>query len=98
MKFKTEKIGTDINILANDHFVAVPYDCTELEALATEGVIPAGTIVPANDVTAVGVLLHDVNLGENPNGVAVIHGFINLTKLPTAPATTVNMKQITFIE
>lgn len=98
MKFKTEKIGIEANILANDHFAAVPYDCTELGALAKDGIIPAGTIVPANNATAKGVLLHDVDIDENPNGALVIHGFISKAKLPEQPAETVNIGQITFVD
>lgn len=86
MKFKTETIGQPVNILANDHYVTLNYDCSELEAKAKDGVIPAGTIVPANDTSAVGVLLNDVYFDDDPNGAVVVHGFINKDKLPEAPA------------
>lgn len=86
MKYTIENATAGVNILANSHYVAIPYDCTNLSALATNGVISAGTIVPANDATAVGVLLHDVTLANNPNGSLVIHGFLRLEKLPTEPA------------
>lgn len=83
MKFKNTKV-TDItnNILFNDHFVNINYDCSELSSLAKDGVIPAGTIIPANDATAVGVLFSDVVLDENPNGTVIVHGFIDSSKLP----------------
>ena len=97
MKFTNKTVASGVNILANDHFVAVPYDCTNLTALATEGIIPAGTIIPANDATAVGVLLTDVVLAENPNGTIVVHGFINKSKLPVAPAETVAIPQVQFM-
>lgn len=87
-------------ILYNAHYVAIPYDCTSLSALATDGVIPAGTVIPANDETAVGVLLHDVVLAENPNGTAVVDGFIKVAKLPETPdadAITA-LKKITFMD
>lgn len=86
MKFTEKKVVSEVNILANDHYVAVPYDCTNLTALATDNVIKAGTIIPANDMTAKGVLLTDVNLNENPNGTIVVHGFIKTNKLPAEPA------------
>lgn len=85
MKFTEKTVISDVNILANDHYVAVPYDCTNLTALAADSVIKAGTIIPANDATAKGVLLTDVNLNENPNGTIVIHGFIKANKLPVEP-------------
>ena len=85
MKFTEKTVVSDTNILANDHFVAIPYDCTKLDSLAENNVIEAGKIIPANDATAKGVLLSDVNLNENPNGAVVIHGFVNQDKLPEKP-------------
>ena len=87
MKFTSKNVPQGKNILANDHYVAIPYDCSALTSLATDGVIPEGTIIPKNDATAIGVLLNPVVLAENPNGTVVIHGFIRKEKLPTAPAT-----------
>lgn len=95
MKFKTKKTVAEVNILANDHYVGVPYDCSAITA-NDEGIIKAGTVIPANDATAVGVLLHDVVKNENPNGTIVIHGFIDAKKLPTSP-TTVAMAALKLI-
>ena len=86
MKYTTKSVASGVNILANDHFVAIPYDCTALSALATDGVIKEGTIIPANDATAIGVLLNPVVLAENPNGTIVIHGFVESAKLPVEAA------------
>ncbi len=91
MKFKNSGIGAEVNILANDHFVAVPYDCLGLTA-DDDGVIAAGTIVEG-----VGILLSDVYPDENPNGAVVIHGFINRDKLPEAPADESAFPQLTFL-
>lgn len=85
MKFTTKNVVQGVNILANDHYVAIPYDCSKLTSLATDGVIKEGTIIPANDDTAIGVLLSPVVLAENPNGTIVIHGFIETSKLPAKP-------------
>lgn len=106
MKFSTEKVVQGVNILANDHYVAIPYDCSDVTA--TNGIIPAGTILPANDGTAKGVLLSDVDKNKDPNGAIVIHGFIDTSKLPEAPSEDTTgenaatgaksaLKQITFI-
>lgn len=97
MQVKKEEIFDGKSILANDHFVAVPYDCTKVETEAE--IIPAGTILPANDATAEGVLLHDVVVGKNPNGTLVVHGFIKNAALPQSVATTAKaaLKQITFM-
>ena len=99
MKFTTKSVAQGVNILANDHYVAIPYDCTALTALATDGVIKEGTIIPKNDATAVGVLLNPVVLAENPNGTIVIHGFIESAKLPVAAeaAAKTALSQIKFM-
>lgn len=99
MIFNENAVLNGTEILYNAHYVAIPFDCTSLTSLATDGVIPAGTIVPDNDETAVGILLHDVTLAENPNGTAVVDGFIKVAKLadtPDADALTA-LKKITFM-
>ena len=98
MKFTTKNVPQGKNILANDHYVAIPYDCTALTSLATNGIIPEGTIIPANNATAKGVLLNPVVLAENPNGTIVVHGFIKKSKLPAAPADTVALSQVVFVD
>ena len=99
MKFTSKTVMQGKEILANDHYVATEYDCTALSALATENVIPAGAVIPANDASALGVLLYDVNLAENPNGAIVIHGFIRKDKMPAEPAeaAVTALKGITFM-
>lgn len=99
MIFEENNVITGKEILYNAHYVAVPYDCTSLSSLATNGVIPAGTVIPANGATAFGVLLHDVTLAENPNGTVVVDGFIRVNKMPTAPAAAAisALKKITFM-
>lgn len=84
MKFTSKSVAGGVTILANDHYVAIPYDCSAIAG--TDGVVKAGTIIPANDATAIGVLLTDVVLNENPNGTIVVHGFVEKGKLPVAPA------------
>lgn len=91
MKFKKTDIGQPNTILANDHFVAINYDCSKITA-DDNGIIKAGTIIDG-----VGVLLDDVNVNENPNGAVVIHGFIDRDKLPVAPKDESVFPQITFL-
>ena len=54
MKFTNTNITNTKEILYNDHYVAIPYDCSKLTA-GSDGIIKAGTIIPANDDTAIGV-------------------------------------------
>lgn len=97
MKFSTHAVTRPLEILANDHYVGIPYDCSAIAA-NDKGVIPAGTIIPANDATAIGVLLSDVVKADNPNGTIVIHGFIKKSKLPAQPASTVKISMVTFLD
>lgn len=96
MKFKETTIVNTKEILYNDHYVAIPYDCSKITP-DSDGVVKAGTIIPANDATAIGVLLSDVVVADNPNGTVVIHGFINKSKLPVQPASAVNIPMIKFM-
>ena len=103
MRYKEVTATAPKEILANDHFVAIPYTvpAAGVEANA-DGykIVPAGTILPANDATAIGVLLHDTDVTDGARTDAiVIHGFITSPKLPVAPATeaATALKQITFL-
>lgn len=97
MKYTTNAVTPKKEILHNDHYVAMPYDCSAVAA-NDKGIIPAGTIVPANDASAVGVLLSDVVKADNPNGTVVIHGFIKKSKLPAQPASNVALPMIKFVD
>lgn len=97
MKYTKTTVTGTTEILYNDHYVGIPYDCSAIAA-NDQGIIPAGTLIPANDATAKGVLLSDVKKAENPNGTIVIHGFIKKGKLPAVPASTVNLPMIQFME
>lgn len=77
-------------------------------------IVPAGTIVGGgfltdqtkkatkmNDTSAEGVLLNDVDVTYGPApGAVVIHGFINLDKLPEEPTADAigALKQIAFLK
>ena len=95
--------------------VSVYVDDTGITANA-EGkkIVPAGTIVgggflnnrtvkatKANSASAEGVLRYEVDVTFGPaNGAAVIHGFVDLNRLPEAPdaAAITALKQITFLK
>lgn len=90
MKFESKTITTENNILANDHFVAINYDCSELSA--TNGVVKAGTLVEN-----VGVVLNDVYINENPNGAVVVHGFVLKSKLASTSEDESKYPMIKFL-
>jgi len=97
MKFSHTAVTRTAEILYNDHYVAMPYDCSSIQA-NEQGVIPAGTMIPTNDATAKGVLLHDVVKADNPNGTIVTHGYIKKAKMPAAPAESVNLPGLHFMD
>lgn len=50
-------------------------------------IVPAGTILPANDATATGILFEDVDVTEGDHeGSLIIAGRIFSDRLPVAPA------------
>ncbi len=83
MIFNRESTAEENVVVANDHFVNVPYNCSDITP-NDDGIIPAGTVMPANDATAKGILFTDVVPDENPNGAITIHGTIDPDKLPEA--------------
>lgn len=83
------------NILAtNTHYV--PFHHTVEKATAAGGivvakggrlVVEAGTIYPANDATAQGVVLNQVDVTDGDAQIAVVlHGFVLTAKLPAEPS------------
>lgn len=68
-------------VFAKDHSLAVTVDGRKI--------VKAGTIFPANDGTAVGVVFSDLDVTDgDQNGAVILHGFINKSKLPAIPAST----------
>lgn len=55
--------------------------------LATNGVVPAGTIFPANNATAIGIVYEDVEVKAGSTAGSIIcAGYIYKDRLPKAPA------------
>lgn len=78
-------------ILKYDHFVSEAIVLTQDNAttVGNNKIVKAGTILPANDATAKGVVLFDVDVTNGDEvGSLVIHGFIDKSKLPAEPDAT----------
>ena len=92
--------GTQPTILFHpEGWSAFPHTFNQGDPLATDGVIKAGTIFPANDATAQGIVLLDVNVATGPTeGSIVFQGSIRLDRLPEAPTTEASaaLPRITF--
>lgn len=110
MKMKAIEYGAPTpQILAiPDHYVALGFKHAKADAvtpgLATlvDGryIVKAGTIYPANDSTAVGVVLNDYDVTDGDAMMAVvIHGFIKTAALPAVPVADAitALKQIQFV-
>lgn len=95
VKYTNVEFGSPThNILAtNTHFV--PFHHTVAKATAAGGivvakegrlVVEAGTIYPANDDTAQGIVLNEVDVTDGDAQIAVVlHGFVLTEKLPEEP-------------
>lgn len=94
VEFTTNSFTTNKQILVfPDHYVAVAQHIPQGSPLAAtvdgRQIVRAGTIVPANDATAWGVVMNDVDVTNGDREVAVIiHGFLKTAALPVAPDTT----------
>jgi hypothetical protein len=88
-----DSYGTRKNILSRpDHYVNVDLTLTSTEYAAykdANGVIPGGTIYPANDNTAIGLFFQDYDVKDGDDVLVAItqHGWIKLAALPAPPAT-----------
>ena len=109
MKMKEIEYGSPAKqILAiPNHYVALGFRHAKADVntpgLATlvDGryVVKAGTIYPANNSSAIGVVLNDYDVTDGDAMMAVvIHGFIKTAALPAVPSADAiaAMKQITF--
>ena len=91
---KNETFVTGKQILVfPDHYVSVAHTFLKDDAAATavdgRKVIKAGTIYPANDATAKGVVWADYDVTDGDvTGALIIHGFVKSAALPVAPSAT----------
>ena len=84
MKVTYREFGSGINVVSNEHFVAIPYHVDFSEVT----VVKAGTPMAKNGIkatvtegksNAIGILMHDV-YDDNPNTSLIVHGFVDKAK------------------
>lgn len=91
MKFTETSYANKTEILMYpDHYVADAHTFLKNDAAATtvngRKIIKAGTIYPANDATAVGVVFQDIDVTDgDAAGALLVHGFIDASKIPAEP-------------
>jgi len=92
----------DVNFLASSRFTSFTYQVSDVGVTANaEGkkIVPAGTVYPANDATAIGILYTDVNVSEGPQpGAVLVDAWVIGSRLPVAPTADAKtaMKNIKF--
>lgn len=97
------------NVLGvSNHHIAIPYmhpkavSGTEGLAVLEDGryIVKAGTVYPANDSTAVGVVMNDIDVTFGAQALpVVIHGVIKTANMPTVPTANAlaAMKNLMFV-
>ncbi|WP_270745033.1 hypothetical protein [Lactococcus petauri] len=91
----------EINFLKSQKFLSFTKQVDSKTAGVKEGILPAGSIYPANDATAEGITVNDVDVskGEQPLGV-IVDGHILIERLPVKPseAAQTAMREIKFYD
>ncbi|BAQ11311.1 prophage protein [Bacillus sp. OxB-1] len=79
-----------INFLASSKVQAFTYQVSDAGVAADSNgqkIVKAGTILPANDATAEGILYTDVDVTEGPQpGSLIVEAYVLEERLPVAPA------------
>lgn len=105
IEYNTKSYMSSKGILAfPDHYVAISQKIEKQNSLATdvEGrkILKAGTIYPANDNTAIGVVMNEYDITDGDANVAIIiHGFVRTDKLPAEASAEARkaLTQISFL-
>ncbi|NQX45337.1 hypothetical protein HQN87_08330 [Paenibacillus tritici] len=80
---------SEINFLASSHVIAHTYQISDVGVTANaqgRKLVPAGTVYPANDNTAIGITYTDTDVTEGPQpGSVIIEAWILEERMPVAP-------------
>lgn len=99
---KQVETANRINFLASSKVQSFTYQVSDVGVAAdTKGrkIVRAGTILPANDATAQGILYTDVDVTEGPQpGALIVEAYVLEARLPVAPAAEAKtaLTKITF--
>lgn len=109
MSVKIKEIGytQSKHILAiPDHYVNIAVKipkATEAEGIVTlvnnRMIVKAGTVYPANDSTAIGLVFQDYDVTDGDVTAAImIHGFVREDRLPAVISEEAKLPQITVVK
>ncbi|MDU0401112.1 hypothetical protein LMG8526HA_01998 [Lactococcus lactis] len=91
----------EINFLKSQKFFIFTKQVDSKTTGVKNGVLPAGSIYPANDATAEGITINDVDVskGAQPVGV-IVDGHILIERLPVKPsdAAQTAMREVKFYD
>jgi len=83
---KVETIN-DINFLKSQKFLSFTKQVDQTHTKVVNGVLPAGSIYPADNATAEGITINDVDVSNGPQPVGVIvEGHVLMERLPVKPS------------
>lgn len=91
----------EINFLKSERFESFTQQADENHEQVENGIIPAGAIYPANDASALGIVINAVDVSEGPQPVGVItSGHVLAERLPEVPTAEAMaaMNQINFYD
>lgn len=106
VKIKTQEYGQGRHILAiPDHYVSIAIKIPQATqaggiVVSQNGrlVVKAGTVYPANDATAQGLIFQDYDVTDGDVTAALlIHGFVRGDRLPAAINANAKLSQITVV-
>lgn len=77
----------EVSFLKSEKFISFTKQANADNTQVKDGVLPAGSVYPANDATAEGITISDVNVskGAQPVGV-IVDGHILIERLPVKPS------------
>lgn len=90
-----------VNFLASSKVQSFTTVVSDVGVAVVDGkkIVKAGTVLPANDATAKGVLYYDVDVTHGPQpGALIVEGYILEARLPVVPvaAAKTALTKITF--
>lgn len=90
-----------VNFLASSNLQSFTTLVSDVGVIAVDGkkIVKAGTIYPANDATAEGIIYNDVDVSNGPQpGALIEEGYILEARLPVAPTAEAKtaLTKITF--
>lgn len=81
--------ANQIEFLASSHYINFTKQISDSGVTADANgkkIVPAGTVHPANDDTAEGIVFHDVDVTHGPAaGAVMVEGYVLEARLPEAP-------------